>query len=110
MVNNILFYYEGETHIGNDSERKQHFLQNKGKHSNNKKAYSERSKSTGRKVGFAAVFTDITKRGALPEETSIYIAEMKAIKKVMREIQKRENMRWVIYADLLRSMLAIENN
>ena len=28
----------------------------------------------------------------------------------MREIQKREGMRYVIYTDLLSSMLAIENN
>ena len=28
----------------------------------------------------------------------------------MREIQKREDMRWVIYTDCLSSMLAIKNN
>ena len=28
----------------------------------------------------------------------------------MREIQKRKDMRWVIYTDLLNSRLAIENN
>ena len=28
----------------------------------------------------------------------------------MREIQKREDMRWLIYTDLLNSMLAIEKN
>ena len=46
--------------------RKQHFLQHKGNHSNNKEAYTDGSKSTGKKVGFAAVFKDITRRGALP--------------------------------------------
>ena len=30
----------------------------------------------GRKVVFAVVFTNITKRGALPEEASIHIVEM----------------------------------
>ena len=44
LVNNILFCFEGETSTENDSERKQHFLQHKGKHSNNKKAYTDRSK------------------------------------------------------------------
>ena len=66
----------------NDSEKKQRFLQHKGNRSNNKETYTDRSKSTGRKVGFAAV-------------------EMTAIKKAMR---------WVIYTHLLSSMLAIRNN
>ena len=43
------------------------------------------SKSTGRKVGFVAVFADIIRRGALPEEASIYTAEMTTIKIAMRE-------------------------
>ena len=30
LENNILFYYEGEKCMGNDSDRKQHFLQLKG--------------------------------------------------------------------------------
>ena len=60
----------------------------------------------GRKLVFAAVFADISRRGPLPEEASIHTAEMTA----MRDIQKRVDMRWVIYTDLLSSMLAIENN
>ena len=39
----------------------------------------------------------------------MYAVEMTGIKIVMREIQKREGMRWVIYTDLPSSMLAIEN-
>ena len=74
LVNNILFCYEGETHMENDSERKQHFLQHKEKNSNNKKSYTDGSKSTGRKVDFASVFTDITRRGILTEEASIHTA------------------------------------
>ena len=66
LVNNILFCYEKETHTENVSEIKQHFLQHKEKLGINKEAYTDGSKSTGRKVG-AAVFADITKRGALPE-------------------------------------------
>ena len=45
LVNNLLFCYEGETHTGSDSERKQHFY-NKEKHCNNKEAYTDGSKST----------------------------------------------------------------
>ena len=95
LVNNILAYYEyeGEKHIGSESERKQHFLQLKGKYSSSKEAFTNRSKSTGRKVGCAAVFTDITRRGTLPEEASIHTPEMTA----MKEIKEREDIRWVIY-------------
>ena len=42
----------------------------------------------------------------MSEESSILTAEMTAI----REIQKREDMKWVMYTDLLSSMLTIENN
>ena len=83
MVKNIIFCYEGETHVGNDSGRKQHFLHHK-KHNNNKEVYRDGSKSTGRKLSFAAVFADINRRRILPEEASIHAAEMTA----MREIQK----------------------
>ena len=71
--------------MGNDSEKKQHFLQHEGKHNNNKEAYTDGSKSTGSKVGFVAVSADITRRRALPEEASIHTVKMTA----MREIQKR---------------------
>ena len=66
----------------------------------------DESKSTGQKVGYAAVFMDTTRRGALPEEASIHTAEMIA----MKEIKEKKDIRWVIYTDLLRSMLSIENN
>ena len=38
LVNNILFCYGGETHMENDSERKQHFPQYKEKHGNKRKS------------------------------------------------------------------------
>ena len=56
----IIFCNDGEKHKGNDNVKKQHFLQLKGKYSNNKEVYTDRSKSTGRKVGIAAVFENIT--------------------------------------------------
>ena len=65
---------------GNDSKRKQHFLQQKGKRSNNKKPYINGLKSTRRKVCFAAVFVDIRR------DTFIHTAEMTA----MRELQKKK--------------------
>ena len=74
-----------------------------------KEVYTDGLKSTGRKVGFAVVFADITRRGALPGEASTHTAEMTAIKIAMREIQKKE-MRWVVHADSLSSMVAIKNN
>ena len=80
LVSNILFCYEGETQTGNNSEKKQHFLQHREKHDNNKEAYSDGSKSTRRKVGSAAVFTDITIRGTQPKEASIHIAKITAMR------------------------------
>ena len=44
----------------------------------------------GRKVVFAVVFTNITKRGALPEEASVHIVEMTAIKVALREENREE--------------------
>ena len=46
------------------------------------------SKNTGRKVCYAAVFTNTTRRGPLPEEASIHTTEMTAIKTVMKEIKE----------------------
>ena len=74
---------------GNDSEKKQHFLKHKEKHSSSKEGYTDGSKSTRRKVGYAAVFTDSTRRGVLPEEASIHTAEMTS----MKEIKEREDTR-----------------
>ena len=67
---------------GNESETKQHFLQYKGKYGSSKEAYTDGSKSTGRKLGYAAVFTDTTRRGALPVEASIHTAEIIAMKEI----------------------------
>ena len=84
--------------MGNNNERKQHFLQHNGNHSNNNEAYTDISKSTDRKVGFAAVFEDITRRKSLPENTSIHTAEMIAIKKNNeRDTKKRKNEMGNIY-------------
>ena len=57
-------YYGGKSPTNNDNEKKQHFLQQK---ENTKEAYSDGQ------VGFEAVFTDITRRGALPEKKPPFI-------------------------------------
>ena len=71
----------------------QHFLQHKGKLGSSKKAYMGGSKSTRRKVGYADVFTDTTRRMALPEKASIHAAET--------AMKEREDIRWIIYTDSL---------
>ena len=48
-----------------------------------------------RKVGLVLVFTHITKIGDLPEKASIHTD----IKVALKETYKREDKRWVIYAD-----------
>ena len=49
------------------------------------------SKRTGRK-GYAAAFTDTTRRGALPEEASIHTAEMTPMKEIKEKGQKMGNI------------------
>ena len=90
--------------------RKKYFQQHKERHKNAKEAYTDRSKSMGRKVGFAVVFTDITKRRTLPEEASIHTAKITAIKVTLKEKHKRENKRWAIYTDSQSSMQSIKYN
>ena len=58
-------------------------------------------------VGFDTVVTDITRKRALPEEATIHTGKMTAIKIALKEIQKKEDKRWVIYID---SMQFIEYN
>ena len=70
-------------------EKKQHFLQHKEKHKNTKEAYTNGSKSMGKKIGFATVFTDIIRRGVLPEEAFIHTDKMTSIKVALKEIHKR---------------------
>ena len=71
----------------------------KGKLCSSKEAYKDGLK----KVGYAAVFTDTNRRGALQEE-AIHTAEMTA----MKEIKEKQDIRWVICTDSLSSMLAID--
>ena len=104
VVNNILFCYDREKHTGNDNERKQRFLQHKENHSDNKETYNDGSKSTERKVGFATVFADITRRSFHPHSSN------DNNKNNNERDTKREDIRWAIYTDSLSPILAIENN
>ena len=56
-----------------------------------------------KKVGFAAVFINTTRRWAQSEKTSINTVKMAAIKIALKEIHKR----WVIYTD---SCIEIKGN
>ena len=60
----------------------------------------------GKKIGFATVFTDIIRRGVLPEEAFIHTDKMTSIKVALKEIHKR----WVIYTDSQSYMQSIEFN
>ena len=61
----------------------------KEKHIKNKEVYIDESKSTGRKVGFAAGFADITRRRALLEEASFHAGKVTAVKTIPKEIYLR---------------------
>ena len=50
------------------------------------------SKSTRRKVGYVALFTHTTRRGALSEEASILSVEMTAMKDKRKEGHKMGNI------------------
>ena len=61
-------------------------------------------KSIGKNLGFAALFTNIIRRDAMPEEAFIHTAKMTVIKITLKEIQKR----WVLYTDSQSFMQSIE--
>ena len=64
-----------------------------------KKVYTDGLKNIGKKLGFAAGFTDIIRSMAFPEEASIHTTKMTAINIALIEIQNREDKRWVICID-----------
>ena len=70
--------------------RKNNTFCNIKKSRNTKEDYLDGSKSMRRKVGFAVVITDTTRRRAVPEEDFIHTT---------KEIFKRKDKRWVIFRD-----------
>ena len=65
ILSNTCFCYDRKSPINNDNEKKLHFLQHKEKYKDTKETYTDRLKSKRKKVDFAAVFTDITRRQTL---------------------------------------------
>ena len=57
--------WQRKTH-GEWQREKMTLLTKKRNHNNNKEVYTAGSKSTGKKVGFASVFADITRRSIHP--------------------------------------------
>ena len=55
------------------------------------KAYTNGSKSMERKISFAAIFTDITRRGVLSEKGFIHTAEVTVIKVAFKKIHKNKD-------------------
>ena len=80
----LLLWWELPTN--NDNEKKD-------------KNIKEALHSIGKKVDFTAVFTVIDGSGALPEEAFIHTAKMTAIKIALKEIQKKEDKRWVMHTE-----------
>ena len=58
--------------------------------------------SIGKKISFAIIFADTTRRGALPKEASI--RKMTAIIIEWKKVHEREDKRWIMYTDFQNSM------
>ena len=63
--------------------RKKHILQHKKTHLK-KETYTDRLKTIGKKVGFATIFTNTTRKGALPKKASIHTVKKTAIKMALK--------------------------
>ena len=70
-VHNASFCYNGKSPTNNDNEKNSTFYSIKKK--NSKEVYTHELKSIGKKVSFAAVLTDFTRRWALPEEAKMTV-------------------------------------
>ena len=88
--------YNREFPTNNDKEKKT-TLQHKKRHEYTKELHTDQFKSIWKKVGFAAVILDTTRRGGLPEEAFIYKVKMTAIKVALKEIHKSEDNRLIIH-------------
>ena len=61
------------------------------------KAYNDSYKEEEKKVGFAIVILEITRRVRPKKEASLYTTKMIIIKINLKEIYNRENKQWVIW-------------
>ena len=60
-------------------------------HKNTEEAYTNVLKSIGKKVGLAAIFADISRKGSFSTEASIQMAAMHAKKIVLKKITKKKD-------------------
>ena len=98
LISNAHFWYDRDLPTNNDNEKNQPFLEHKEKHKNNKETYTDKSNIMERKVHFAVVFRDITRRSL--HSHSWNDSNKSSI--------KREDKRLVIYTDSQSSMQSIE--
>ena len=108
-MNNPHFCYEWDSSTNNDNEKNDTFYSKK-KNIKIPKKLTDGSKSMRRNVDFAGVFTDITRKGALPEEATIPTAKMTEVKVSLKVIHKWKDKTCVIYTDHWNSMQSTENN
>ena len=89
LLNNTFFCYDGQspTKNGNDKKTSSFSITKNIKITNKFTELGQRAQEHRKK--FAKIFLDITRRGALSVEASIYKAEMTAIKIALKEIYKR---------------------
>ena len=64
----------------------------KRKHKNTKETYTYEFKNIGKKVGFAAIFMDIIKRGTLPTEPPFTQSKWQQKNSIERDSQKMGNI------------------
>ena len=60
-------------------------------------------------MGFAAVFQDYTVRGTLPNQTSIFTAELFAISQAIKKIEHHIQVEWVVITDSLSAIEALKS-
>ena len=93
-----------EGKMSNPSKLKQDFLAHLEQHETSNHIYTDGSKMA-EGVGFAVVLPGTTRRGRLPEASSIYSAELYAILTALKQIHGEAETNYTIFSD---SMSALE--
>ena len=86
LLNSLFLCYKWYLPLNTKIEKKD-TIQHKEKHKNNKEAYTNGSKSIGKKSGFAAKL--FIRKGTMFEEASIHTAEMSVIKQLWKKLKKQ---------------------
>jgi ribonuclease HI len=84
------------------------FLEHQQTHSQSVPVYTDGSKSE-RGVGWAAVFPTSTVRGKLPDQASIFTAELSAIISTLENILDQPQTNYIIYSDSRSSLQALQH-